>query len=134
MSSRRYYITALPVARINGKMAPVATKCPNTFEEVENSGFWYGYLHHADKSINRYAIRTQSRNLNNNPYTEDELANRDLFTQSINAVNTNLQNPLRYALCNADFKKQSEYATLRGFAIARTRANDGIWPRKWRRL
>lgn len=133
MSAKRYYIAMIPVSHINGKMAPVAEKCPNTEdpESQDNRGFWYGYRHRATPTISRYGIRKVSRNLIAHPYTTQEQENRDLFTASLNAVNTNLQDTMRRTLCERDFLLQHDYATLRGYAIATTRANNGEWPQEW---
>lgn len=133
MTARRYYLAIIPVSHINGKMAPVAEKCPNTEdpEHQENRGFWYGYRHKNTPNISRYGIRTLSRDLTTKPYTTAETENRDLFTASLIAVNTNLQDTMRRTLCERDFLQQRDYATLRGYAIATCRANNGEWPQMW---
>ena len=136
MPSRRYYITTAPVAHINGKMAPVEIRCSNSYDPESETpvSFWYGYRRNIAPNTSRFAIRSNRRNLTSNPYTDDEQDNRDLFTNSLNAVYTNMRIGTRKMLCVLDFNRQSKYTSLYGYAIAETRANGGVWPARWRRL
>lgn len=134
MPAKRWFISVLPVAHVNGKMAPVAVKCPNTTDdEHKNEGFYYGYVHRANPQVSRFGIRTISRNLNTHPYTESEDENRILFTASLYAVYENKAIARNWLLCTQDFRKQSAYATQLGYAIATCRANGGVWPDRWNR-
>ena len=129
MSSRRYYIATAPVSHINGKLAPVRVKCPNTTsEETEVDGFWYGYKRH---DVSRYGIRTRCRNLNSKPYTAAEDENRTLFRMSLNAVYANRGILHNWELMLADFATQTAYKTPIGFAVAMTRENGGEWRGDW---
>lgn len=133
MPARRYYIATLPVQHINGKMAPVAVKCsnsPDPSSEPEVS-YWYGYRHRATPLVSRYGIRSQRRDLTAKPYTAAEDENRTLFTMALNAVNDHYDIAADWELCMADFKRQYDYATPRGYAVARCRQNDGAWPAEW---
>lgn len=133
MPSRRYYIALAPVDHINGKMAPVRVKCPNTTdsEAVEVSGFWYGYRHHNRPDISRYGIRTMCRDLNTKPYTTAEDENRSLFTASLQAVNTHHSIAADWSLMLADFDKQRRYISPIGYAVAACRSNGGQWLPEW---
>ena len=132
MSSRRYYISLAPFDHINGKMAPQRVKCPNT-EDPEHttvSGFWYGYRR-PGIDINRFAIRTQCRDLTTNPYTAAEDENRTLFTSSLFAVYDHKTVPGDWALMLKDFDRQTRYTTPIGFAVAACRSNGGEWLPEW---
>lgn len=131
MPSRRYYIATLPVAHINGKLAPVSVKCSNFHGEKENDGFFYGYRHRVTPHISRYAVRKKSRNLQTNPMTAGENDRQRIFSVTSGAVNDHLADTEERQLCLADFKKQSKYATLRGFAFAECWKEDGRWPQEW---
>ena len=130
MPANRYILTLAPVEHINGKIAPSVITCPYLPEGGKTDGYMYGYRH-IGGIRNYYGIRTKCRNLSTNPVTDDEQANRAVFTASIICVNTNLQDPHKRALCAADFDKQTYYTTLRGFAIAAVRANGGYWLDDW---
>lgn len=125
-----------PVEHINGKMAPADYHVSNSLDPDSEpaASFWYGYRKQTSPGVSRYAIRSKRRNLTSNPYTDDESDNRDLFRQSCNVVYSNMQNGMRRLLCTADFNRQSDYVSLYGFAIAKTRENGGVWPRRWRGL
>lgn len=132
MPSRRYYIAISPIDHINGKMAPTRVKCPNT-EDPEHttvSGFWYGYRR-PGIDINRYAIRTECRDLTTHPYTTREDENRTLFTASLHAVFTHKAIAVDWALMIEDFKHQDRYTTPIGFAVAACRSNGGEWLEEW---
>lgn len=136
MPSRRYYIAVLPVAHLNGKLAPIAQKCPNTedSEAVEVQGFWYGYRRRESPNISRFGIRTKCRDLNTRPYTPAEEENRILFTASLHAVYEHKALADDWALCLADFVRQRAYATPIGYAVAACRANGGEWLDEWNSL
>lgn len=132
MPSRRYYMAILPVEHINGKMAPVAVKCPNTSDpaEVDNAGFWYGYRI-PGRSASRFGIRTKSRLLTAHPYTPAEQENRTLFALSLQSVREHANIAPDWRLMLADFDNQREYISPQGYAVARCRDNGGEWPREW---
>lgn len=131
IGSRRYFTTTLPVEHINGKMAPSSTRCKNTYTpEGEHESYYYGFRRLV-KSVNRYAIRSIPRDLNTNPYTARELESRALFTSSIAEVQRYRREPIFWAKCLEDFRKQSTYSTPIGFAIAACRKNGGEWPERW---
>lgn len=134
MPARRYYIAILPVSHINGKMAPVSVKCPDTDDPaaVDNAGFWYGYRLSKKPNVNYYGIRTKSRNLQNKPYTANELESRTLFTTALIAVREHFGVSPDWELMLEDFNKQSEYITPRGYAVSKCRANNGEWLEKWK--
>lgn len=128
----RYIRTLMPLERINGKLAPVRVKCPDSTAEddIYTDGFFYGYqLPHSQQNF--FAVRTKCRNLNKNPYGEQESSNRTLFTNTLHAVWIAMQDETKRNKCKADFVKQTAYATLRGFAVAVTRENGGVWPPYW---
>lgn len=130
MPSHRYFIGILPVEHINGKIAPLAVKCPDWDGEHTNPGYMYGYrLRHS--STNRYGIRTQSRNLQRNPYTPAETENREAFTSALNAVNEHQAITADWLLMLRDFDRQRDYTTPRGYAVARCRENGGEWLPEW---
>lgn len=129
--ARRYYITTLPIAHINGKMAPVSVTCPNSTGERENEGFYYGYRHRTAPHISRYAIRKKSRNLLRNPVTHGEIENQSLFSNSQIIADTHMLNTAEREKVKADFRRQRAYTTLRGFAFAGVYKNGGEWPEKW---
>lgn len=133
MPSRRYYIAIAPVAHINGKMAPGRKKCPNTDdpEQIETSGFWYGYKRQARPDVSRYGIRTRGRDLNTHPYTIAEDENRTLFTSSLFAVYDHQGIEGDWKLMMTDFRAQSHYRTPIGYAVAVCRQNAGEWPGRW---
>lgn len=133
MPARRYYIATLPVQHINGKMSPVAVKCSNSADPSQEPevSYWYGYRHKASPNVSRYGIRSQRRDLSTKPYTAQEDENRTLFTSSLQAVNEHYQIAGDWELCERDFLQQFDYATPRGYAVARCRANGGIWPEEW---
>lgn len=131
--ARRYYIAVLPVEHINGKMAPVKVRCPNTEdpEHTEVRGFWYGYRRRSSPTISRYGIRTMCRDLTAKPYTPAEDENRTLFTASLNAVYLHRQIAADWELMMSDYMQQTNYATPIGYAVATTRNNSGQWPDDW---
>lgn len=133
MPSRRYYIAVMPVAHINGKMAPVADKVHNTSDpsEIEQTGFWYGYRLAKRPEWSRYGIRKIARDLNTKPYTPSETTNRQLFTSSLQAVNTHKQIAQDWALMLEEFDTQRLYISPIGFAVAECRKNAGAWPARW---
>ena len=133
MSSRRYYTTTLPVAHINGKMAPVDHIVKNIAagDSPDDASWWYGYHWYREPNISRYGIRKKHRMLADNPYTPHELENRALFTMSLQAVNAHRNIAADWALCLQAFSKQSSYYTAEGYAVATCRANNGLWPAEW---
>lgn len=132
MSTHRYYIATMPVAHINGKMAPTAVKCKDTAnpDEVEHDGFWYGYRI-GKRPLSRYGIRTRSRYLGDKPYTAGELENRTAFTLALQTMNAHYEVAPDWELATAEFKRQSEYISIRGYVVARCRALGGDWPPEW---
>lgn len=132
MPAVRFIVTALPIERINGKLANTAIKCPNSDkqEDVYKDGFFYGYTHR-NSNRNFFGVRHKCRNLTRNPITPSEDENRILFTLTLNTVNAALLDPIKYGKCDADFKQQREYRTLKGYAIAMVRANGGEWLERW---
>lgn len=133
MSCRRYYIALAPVDHINGKMAPVRVKCPNSDdpEHLEVSGFWYGYRHQNRPDISRFGVRTLCRDLNTHPYTASEDENRTLFTSSLFAVYDHKEVAADWDLMLADFARQDRYVSPIGYAVAACRANGGEWLKEW---
>lgn len=133
MPCRRYYIALAPVDHINGKMAPVRVKCPNSDdpEHLEVSGFWYGYRHANRPDISRYGIRTMCRDLTTKPYTPAEDENRILFTSSLAAVHAHKRVAADWSLMLADFARQSRYVSPIGYAVAACRSNGGQWLTEW---
>ena len=132
MPSRRYYITTLPVAHLNGKLDQVSNIVHNTRdpEQLDQPGFWYGYKVRG-RDISRFGIRKHARNLNTNPYTSAEEENRTLFTASLLAVQTHRSVASDWSKMLVDFDKQTRYISPIGFAVSETRKNLGIWPAKW---
>lgn len=130
MPSHRYFICILPVEHINGKIAPLATKCPDWDGEHTNPGYMYGYRLRRS-NVNRYGIRTQSRNLQANPYTPGEIDNRSTFTAALLAVNEHQQIAADWERMLQDFDRQRDYMTPRGYAVACCRANGGEWLPEW---
>lgn len=132
MPSRRYFTTIAPIEHINGKMAPVYVKCPNTDEPgKEYPGFWYGYKRRNNPSVSRFGVRHLGRNLIAHPVTAAEDENRTLFTSSLYAVYDHQQIPGDWALMMTDFIEQKRYSTPIGFAVASCRANGGEWLDRW---
>lgn len=133
MPTRRYYIAVLPIEHINGKMDQVSNVVHNTqnppAEPVD--GFWYGYRPYwANRSY--YGIRRNPRNLTTNPYTQEELDQRTLFTDSLSAVNAAWSNPIKRKKCLDEFYTDPKnYKTPRGFAVGETYNNGGTWPSRW---
>ena len=123
----------LPVAHLNGKLAPVAVKVVNVDDpdKVEQDGYMYGYRHRYNPTKSCFAIRKNGRNLLTNPYTAAEQENRDLFSISLLEVQQHWYNYPDRAKCLEDFAKQDYYLTARGFAVAMTRENGGEWPAEW---
>ena len=132
MPSRRYYITTLPVAHLNGKLDQVSNIVHNTRdpEQLTQPGFWYGYKVRG-RDISRFGIRKQARNLNTNPYTTSEEENRTLFTASLAEVRTHKEVSADWSKMLVDFDKQTRYVSPIGFAVAKTRENQGVWPSEW---
>lgn len=133
MPSRRYYIAIAPVSHVNGKMAPVRVKCPNSDdpEHLEVPGFWYGYRLSSRPDISRYGIRTMCRDLTTKPYTPAEDENRTLFTSSLFAVYDHKEVAADWALMLADFARQDRYVSPIGYAVAACRSNGGEWLENW---
>lgn len=131
--SRRYFIPLAPIEHINGKVENTKVKCPNTYdpESVYNSGYFYGYRRKNNPNKSCFAIRHNGRNLNSNPYTDSELVNRGIFTVTLNTVQEHLSIKGERLLCLNAFNQQRRYTTLRGFAIAMVRANNGVWLPEW---
>lgn len=130
MPSRRYYIAIAPVEHINGKLAPVAVKCPNSAEGGTVDGFYYGYRRRSIP-VSRFGIRTKCRSLDANPYTASEDENRTLFTASLHAVYEHKSIASDWAAMLVDFDKQRQYTTPIGFAVASCRSAGGVWPARW---
>lgn len=133
MPSRRYYTAILPVQHINGKLAPIRVKCPNTYdpEGEKPLGFMYGYKRKKQPHISRFGFRDSCRNLNTHPYTTSEQESRDLFTSSIVTVHEHMKIAEDWKLCLVDFNNSSGYVTPIGYAIAACRANGGQWLPEW---
>lgn len=130
MPSRRYYIMIAPFDHVNGKMAPVAVKCPNTEGHQTFDGFWYGYRR-PKINVSRYGIRTHGRDLSEHPYTPAEDENRTLFTTSLHSVYTHKAIAPDWTLMLQDFARQTRYTTPIGFAVAACRSNGGEWLTDW---
>lgn len=133
MPSRRYYIATAPIDHINGKMAPVATKCSNSDDPDHEPAvsFWYGYRHARRQDISRYGIRSVRRDLNKHPYTPREDENRTLFTSSLFAVYDHKTIAADWGLMLQDFRLQRRYISPIGYAVAACRANGGEWLPEW---
>lgn len=133
MPSKRYFITYAPIAHINGKLAPAAFKVSNvpTEEDVQDLQYYYGYRKRTSGNRSLFAIRSKPRILANNPYTGMEIANRALFTQSLEVCRDNLAIPANRALCQADYDRQTTYRTLLGYAVAAVHGNGGVWLEEW---
>lgn len=131
MATRRYYIATLPVEHINGKMDQVSNVVHNTPNPpaVPVDGFWYGYRPYWS-SRSFFGIRRNPRNLSTNPYTQDELEQRTLFTDSIAAVNAAWSDLTKRDKCLQEFYT-SNFSTPRGFAVHETYLNQGVWPSRW---
>ena len=121
------------MSHINGKMAPIATKCSNTDdpEHAPAVSFWYGYKHMATPNVSRYGIRTVRRDLNEHPYTPQEDENRTLFRLSLAAVYEHKKNVTDWGKMLQDFAAQDRYTTPIGYAVAACRANGGEWLPEW---
>lgn len=133
MPSRRYYIAIAPVDHLNGKLAPCRVKCPNTYDADADhgKGFFYGYRKRAQPNISRFGVRDACRDLNTHPYTAAEDENRTLFRVSLLAVYDHKSIAADWALCMADFERQSRYVTPIGYAVAAVRLNSGVWLDDW---
>ena len=133
MPTRRYYICTLPIEHINGKMDQVKNVVRNTpnppAEPVD--GFWYGYRPRWS-NVSYYGIRREPRNLTTNPYTPAELEHRGLFTTALLAVKDAWVVTSKRTKCLNEWENtRTGYATARGYAIAETYANEGVWPDRW---
>lgn len=128
MPSKRYMILTAPVEHLNGKLSLADDVVHNELDtnNSSNGGFYYGYR--KAPGISRFGRRERARNLANNPYTQSETANRTLFETSIKAVDVAFANAELKELARVDFVKQEKYKYLRNFAIARTQANNGVYP------
>lgn len=124
---------ALPLEHLNGKLANTSVKCPNTESGgvSPSGGFMYGYRRTRTR-VSRFGYRINCRSLTEHPYSTAETAARSTFTQSSAVVAAALLNPAQLALIAADFRKQSECSTLRGYAIGTVIRNGGTLPEKWR--
>lgn len=134
MPSRRWYTTIMPVAHINGKMAPVSVKVSATSdpEDLTAEGFFYGYKHKSTPNISRFGLRVHRRNLITNPVTNDEQQNRDDFKEAIQTTNTELSGGgVFVANARKAWLRNGTYATLRGFCIATYLANGLEFPTDW---
>lgn len=132
MASKRYYIALLPFEHINGKMEQVSVIAHDTeTPEVETGVFYYGYKHRSAPTISRFGLRKKGRDLIAHPYTTNELSSRQLFTQSLSAVNTHHEIAGDWELMMADFNAQKKYRTPIGYAVAQVRKNGGVWLEDW---
>lgn len=133
MATRRYYIAVLPIEHINGKLDQVSNVVHNTqnppVEPVD--GFWYGYRPYWSKR-SFFGIRRNPRNLTTNPYTTQELDNRTLFTNSLQAVHAAWSDPTKRDKCTQEFyNTTTKCKTAQGFAVSETYFNGGTWPSRW---
>lgn len=123
----RYLITTFPIKHINGKLANSDTIVKNKANtNVSDTSFYYGYQKkHSEKSF--FGLREKARNLSVNPYTTEELKNRDKFKLSCdlyyhNRDIDNLQKPFK------EWEKNNEgYKTFKGYCIGKTRINNAVW-------
>lgn len=124
---RRYFVTYMPVAHLNGKLAPAADKCSNQPDtSISPVTFLYGYRRYDLRS--RFAFRTKARNLSVKPYSQAETANKQRFAQAIAVAMANKSN---WQYAQADFNRQRKYRTLYGFILSSIMANNNQWPQQW---
>lgn len=133
MNSRRYMACAMPLEHINGKMTNTSVKCPNTESGgvSPSGGFMYGYRRTRNR-VSRFGYRINCRSLTEHPYSTAETTARNIFAQSSAVVAAALSNPAQQAKIAADFRKQSDCSTIRGFAIGVVIKNGGTLPENWR--
>lgn len=129
MTSRRYFITTLPVEHINGKIAPQSVKCRATDDpdDIEHEGFVYGFRRRYARQ-NRYGIRKRSRYLIDHPYSDAELDAQDTFYNSVQVCKAARHDFRKWRLATRAWQNQAEYATLWGYVVAMTIKNGGAWP------
>lgn len=130
--ARKYMCFALPVTHVNGRLCNNSVNCPNTIDGgvAESGGFMYGYRR-GKKAVSRIGYRIMCRSLTSNPYSQAEVGARNIFAQSSQVAKTALANERQQALILADFAKQHDCATLRGYAVGRIIRNNGVLPTEW---
>lgn len=131
----RYLWTLSPVSHINGRLSRVCEVVHNQPDTDQSDvNYYYGYCHRSNPDRNFYGRRVRARNLSINPYTSDELTNRELFTKSCNTWYLyKRMYPNYVAICRRYYDRQSDYHTLAGYAIGYMRKyTDGNWPDIWR--
>lgn len=121
MQVAKYQIPTYPIRGLNGKLAPARVKCEDTTDpNKENEGFAYGYMRGKSSKV-YYAYRTKSRNLNVNPYTTDEIQNRNKFKISVNqasAINRNKESS-EYLQAFAEYNKTSQNKSFFNWLISK---------------
>lgn len=130
MPSKRYIITAIPIEHINGKMANGNIVCKNKEGGGTNDGFYYGYRK-GYSLVNRYGIRTESRNLTDKPYSQAELDAQTLFTTSSKQTKTVYHTLTIYIAAQTEFYAQNKYKTLYGYIFSEIYKNSGVIPPRW---
>lgn len=132
MPGKRYIVYYAPIERINGKMARTAQKVSNVAEGKTPSAnaFYYGYRRRAAHT-NSIGLRELPRDLSTNPYTNQETANKQLFSQSIAAAKVVNSNPSIKAKAFSEFRKQNKYVYFFGYIVAECRKNNGTIPQRW---
>lgn len=129
--SHRYIVTAPPFVSAIGKFCRSVDKCSNRYgTDISPIVFWYGYRKN-NSAKHCIGFREKCRNLTIKPYTSAEIANKNLFTTSINAVSAHWYNPLTKAKVIAELRTQKHYVSAYNFAIAQTIFNNGIFPERW---
>ena len=130
MPSKRYIITAIPIEHINGKMANNNVVCKNKEGGGTNDGFFYGYRK-GYSLVNRYGIRTESRNLTDKPYSQSELNAQTLFTTSSKQTKIVFRTLTIYIAAQTEFYAQKNYKTLYGYIFSEIYKNNGVIPPRW---
>lgn len=130
MPSKRYIITAIPIEHINGKMANGNIVCKNKEGGGTNDGFYYGYRK-SYSIVNRYGIRTESRNLTDKPYSDGELAAQSLFKTTVQQCKIVYSTLQYYIAAQTEFVAQDKYKTLYGYIFSEIYKNNGVIPPRW---
>lgn len=82
--SKKYQNGTLPITGLNGKLAPSDVICHNVTSESDPfDTYVYGFTRNGGNKT-YFGYRTRPRNLNNNPYTANELRMRNLFRSGVN--------------------------------------------------
>lgn len=127
--ARRYAIYMAPVEHLNGKLAPSSHVCHNQPDTSESDvSFYYGYRYGVRPDVSRYALRERARDLSEHPYTDDEQAQKALFTSCVDLSRVLLSNPTKRPEIEHDFHKQARYVRLYNYTIAMLVKNNGVSP------